>query len=162
MGGNERGMTLTEVTIVGVIAVLVMLTLTSFYFNSQRTWIESSTKAVAQREGTLIVEHLARHVRESGSYAITPGADAEHWTLTLYPAGSTSQSKQFVWYESDGLVHELDGPTLEDKGPIGTSQVERFLLAGPDPGMVELTALELLSVSGEPIHLSSRFALYNR
>jgi len=159
---DEKGLTLTEVTLVGVIAVLVVLALTSFYFNSQRTWIESSTKAVAQREGTLIAEHLAQHVRAAGSYGVTEGPDSLHQTLTLWLAGSTEQYKQFTWYAGDGMVHELDGPLLDDRGPISSARVERFQLTPIHPGLLELTALELSSVNGERVRLSSRFALYNR
>jgi hypothetical protein len=153
-------LTLTEVTIVGVIAVLVMLTLTSFYFNSQRTWIEGSTKAVAQREATLVVEHLAQHIRQSWAYDIN-SSDPLHHTLTLWEANSPNQFKQFTWRSSDELVHELNGPSLEDQGPISTSKVERFQFAGIDSNLVALTALELESAGGDSVLMSSTFRLYN-
>ena len=41
---SERGLTLVELAIVGALATLVMLGLTGFYLNSQRLWIEASTK----------------------------------------------------------------------------------------------------------------------
>lgn len=158
---DQQGLTLTEVTIVGVIAVLVMLTLTSFYFNSQRTWIDGSTKAVAQREATLVIDHLAQHIRESGAYSIDSTSDPLHHTLTLWKANSTEQFKQFTWRSSDELVHELNGPSLADQGPISTSRVERFQFAGIDSNLVSLTALELESASGDSVLISSTFRLYN-
>lgn len=161
MRPNERGLTLTEVTIVGVIAVLVMLTLTSFYFNSQRTWIESSTKAVAQREATLIVEHLSEHLQGANSYNVDATGDSLHHTITMWDA-EANQTRQFVWRSSDGRVHELEGPDLNDLGPISTSRVERFQFAGVNSSLVELRALELVSADGDTVHMSSRFKLYNR
>ena len=38
---DERGLTLTEVAIVGVIGVLVLLGLGGFYLNSQATWLDA-------------------------------------------------------------------------------------------------------------------------
>ena len=39
---SQRGLTLTEVTVVTVLASIVMLGIVSFYVNSQGTWMDAS------------------------------------------------------------------------------------------------------------------------
>jgi Tfp pilus assembly protein PilW len=156
---SERGLTLTEVVIVGVLAILVMLSLSGFYINSQSTWLEGSSQAVTQRDATLVVEHLADRVHEAASASFSPGT-GQHHTLTLFDHDGV-QTYQFAIDPSDSLLHEYATATLDDKGPIVTSIVNRFQVQ-TGGALVDLTMLDLRSANEDTVKISSRFALYNR
>ena len=55
---SERGLTLTELTIVGVLACLVMLGLVGFYMSSQGVWMDASAQAITQREATSVIDEI--------------------------------------------------------------------------------------------------------
>ena len=78
---SERGLTLTELVVVGVLATLVMLALTGFYFNSQRTWLEGSSQALTQREATLALEHLADDAQSFQTKINFHAVPPFYWTM---------------------------------------------------------------------------------
>ena len=155
---SERGLTLTELTVVGMLATIVMLGLTGFYFNSQRLWLDSSTKAMAQRDATLLLEAITHETHEAGIAVVTT-ADSLHNDLALFDSGSTLLG-QFRWDASDSLIHRWS--PSEDLGPVADSRVLRFQLTTVDSSLVELRLLELLSADGDTIRLASKLALLGR
>ena len=152
---GERGLTLTELTIVGVLATIVMLALTTFYFNSQQVWIAGSTQALAQRDGTLLVEELRRRVHEA-QVASVDTTDAAHHQLSLMYAGPTPPV-DFRWDSSDQRVHLLVNGI--DKGPVVDTPVSRMQFTTQGAAMVDLTLLELRTANGDSVRTASRFAL---
>jgi hypothetical protein len=157
-------MTLTELAIVGTLAVLVMLALTGFYYNSQKVWAEASTQAMAQRDATLIVDVLGRRVR-AGSEAVVTDVDGPlHHRVEVFepgPGGVPESIGSIGWSSDDHRVHDYaaDG---SDRGPIADSRVLQFRFTTLDTTLVELTCLELLSAEGDTVRTASRFALLNR
>ncbi len=153
---SERGLTLTELTVVGLLATVVMLGLMGFYFNSQSTWLDGSTQAQTQRELTLVVEHMSEMIRSASQAIVVPPGDS---IVVLYGHGG-EETCRFWWDTSDSLVYWAD--STGDHGPILTSKVERFQLRTIDTTLVELTLLQARTARGQLVRTSSSFALYNR
>ena len=154
---NERGLTLTELTVVGVLATMVMAGLTAFYIGSQAMWIGGSTQALAQRDATLLVDAMSRKVHEAKLATVTP-TDANHDQLSLSYADS--HSVDFLWKASDQRVHLL--VNAEDRGPVGDTPVPFFRLTTIDSSMVELSLAQLRTANGDTVNISSRFTLLGR
>lgn len=153
--GNCRGITLVEVTMVGILAALVMLALSSFYINSQGAWIDASAQAVTQRDGTLILQVMADSIHGAATAKVTTSPP----TLHLYSyADPVNETCQFRLEPSDQLVH-LKNPTFD--GPIARSLVTRFEVTA-DTAMVHVDTLELLTSANKPVVLSGSAVLYNR
>src|SRR5438309_3642608 len=115
-GTGERGLTLTELVIVGLLATMVMMALTAFYINSQRVWVDGSTQALAQRDGSLLVEALRGRVHEAQQAGlIWTDADHDELWLQYFPGDSTVY---FRWGPADRRVHLwVNGPVngLQDR-----------------------------------------------
>ncbi len=155
---DERGLTLTEVAIVGVIGVLVLLGLGGFYLNSQATWLDASSQSVTQREATLVLEAIADSVRTGASAIATPLPDADHGQLELYRVDGTS-SWGFWWDPTDSLVHNGPDPA-DDRGALLESPVERFRVEYSHP-LVRVSLL-LRSPTGSRIEMATTTLLRNR
>jgi Tfp pilus assembly protein PilV len=154
VGLNERGLTLIEVTIVGVLAAIVMLALTGFYINSQGTWMDASSQAVTQREGSLILATIADSVHASASATVVSQ------TLVLQDTSGTERCR--FWLEpGDSLIHSGSGDPSVDHGPMVRSVAVRFDVA-QDTSIVRVNALSLRTASGRIITLSGGAAFYNR
>lgn len=152
---DEQGVTLTELTVVTVLAVVVMLGLTGFYLTSQFTWIDGSARAVSQREGTFAIETIRDSARTAYAYDLLGNQ------LSLFKVGETNTAFYvFRWDPSTSDSILLAGPPGAERKLID-SRVRRFDLSFVDSGMVELTALELVSATGQPVTFHSRFALLN-
>lgn len=157
--GRERGMTLLEVTVVLALASLVTLGILVFYLNAQSTWIDSSTQAMTQREATLALEDLTRHVSAASSAEVFDSPDSLHQMLVLRDA-SLTEIYRYWWDEGDSLLHQAAASdTLANLGTL-TSKVCRFQVSA-DASLVYLRALELLSAAGDTVRISSAIALYN-
>ncbi|MCC6348247.1 MAG: hypothetical protein IT347_01480 [Candidatus Eisenbacteria bacterium] len=163
---DERGLTLTEVTIVAAIGVLVLLGLGGFYLNSQSTWLDASSQSITQREGTLITQAIADSVRESGGASAPAVPDAEHAQVHLFRFNQASGTLEttafwcFWWDPADSLVHQGPDPATDDRGPLSTSRVERFRVVA-DNSLVQV-ALRLRSATGEPVEVSTSAMMRNR
>lgn len=155
----QRGLTLVEVVVVGVLATIVMLALTGFYINSQGAWIEASSQALTQREVSFVLDTIADSVHTANTAdASTPGS------LILYdyglPPGSPPTPKCTFWVNpADSLLHESQGGV--DRGPLATSVVTRFDVTS-DPTMVRILALEMRSANGRRIRMSTAAVFYNK
>jgi hypothetical protein len=153
--------------VVIVLSGVVTIGLLGFYLNSQATWIDGSSQALTQREGTLLVETIADKTHGAVSFW-TDKVSASYPTccfVSLYD-NSTKEIGRFAWDPSDSLVHYfgLDaGGNLVPRGPITTSIVEQFQLADDVvPGRVlHLTKLRLRSTDGSRINMTSMFSLQN-
>jgi Tfp pilus assembly protein PilW len=159
----ERGVTLTELAIVLVLAGLVMLGISAFYFNSQEVWMQGSAQAIAQREASFAIERV-RDVAHAASSALadSSGGDPDHIRLVLTDADLT----QHVFWCDDvsKQLHESvtpDGGPQTDLGPIASSRVARFL-ASTSPEMVTNLSVELISAEGQTVSVSSAAALLNK
>lgn len=159
MSLSERGLTLTEVTVVAVLATIVMLGIVGFYVSSQGVWMDASAKAITQREATTVMETITRRVHESGFAQVLASSQ-----LTLFDRGG-NQTHVFWWNVgqsgADSLIHE--GPTTsQDRGPVASSLCERFqCVAGNVPGMVDVELI-LRSAQGERIQMATRLVMVNR
>jgi hypothetical protein len=156
-GLNERGLTLTELTVVTVLASVVMLGFTGFYLSSQFTWIDGSAKAMSQREGTFLLDTM----RDSTHTAYWYDADPVAHQLSLYKIGESNAFYVFRWDPGRSDSAMLAGPPGAEKR-ILESRVRRFDIAFIDSSVVELSALELVSATGQTAVFRTRFALLNR
>ncbi len=157
---NERGLTLTEVTIVAAIGLLVLLGLGGFYLNSQATWLDASSQSITQREATLIAQAVTDRARGSGTAIATPVPDAEHGQVALYLHGTSTPDWCYWWDPADSLVHHGPDPANDDRGALGSSKVERFRLDA-DASLVRV-ALRLRSATGQQVEVSSSAMMRNR
>jgi prepilin-type N-terminal cleavage/methylation domain-containing protein len=154
----EQGFTLIEVSIVTALAALVVMGLLTFYMNSQATWIAGSTQAMAQRDGTLLVETLSDSVRAAYSGEVYDSPDSLHQGLILRNAGG-DETWRFWWDATDSLVHW--GPGFNrDLGPVVASRVTRIQLAAY-PRLVEIRLAELRSGDGQLVRTASAAAFRN-
>ncbi len=159
---NQRGLTLTELTVVMIIAGLVTIGLVTFYINSQATWVDGSTQAFTQREGTVLVEEISRQTHLSVDAVVTDLPDASHQTLSLIDA--LNNVHQYTWNPADSLVHEIvtpDGGSPEDKGALITSKVRR-LQFGTAGSIVYVHGVELITPNAQLVEIRSAAAMYNR
>jgi hypothetical protein len=157
----ERGMTLTEVTIVFVLASLVMTGLITFYLNAQAIWMDGSAQAISQREATLVIEAISAHARLADSSVVTPGAPYVRIDLRMpdaYPVSSYS-----YWVDSDNRMHEsfVSGGVTTDRGAMLMSEVMCFS-AHAEPGLLHVDSLRVKSASGSQITLATAAAFQNR
>jgi len=163
---DERGLTLTEVTIVAAIGLLVLLGLGGFYLNSQATWLDASSQSITQREATLIAQAIADSVRSSGGASAHAVPDVERGQIHLYrydPATGTLETTAFWcfwWSPADSLVHHGPDPANGDRGALGTSKVERFRVVAD--GALAQVALRLRSATGQQVELATTALMRNR
>ena len=155
-------MTLVEVAIVGVLALVVVLALTGFYINSQGTWIDASSQAVAQREATFRMETMADCVHASASSDV-----ATAHTLILFepppPNGTGTEKCRFSWNLVDSLIHKGTGNPSVDGGPMGQSKVVAFdVTENSSHTMVRILKLQVRSANGRLITMSTNAAFFNQ
>lgn len=162
---SARGFTLVEMTVVVVLAGVVTLGLLGFYLNSQATWMDASSQALAQRDATSIVEAITSRARDAAAVIVTPAAPDT--ILTFYkqdpsPPNSLIEPYSFWWSNADSLVHQGVGTGNQDDGPVAPSLVERFHFE-MDPALpiLHLRMLEVRSTQGEHVQVSTSFTLYN-
>ncbi len=160
---SERGLSLTELAIVGALATLVMIGLVGFYFNSQATWVDGSTQAQTQREATLLTEVMADSIRNSAKAIVTDSPDSLHSMLHLYAYGQPTEKYLFWWNAVDSTIHSGTSPDAAgDHGPVISSKVDRFQVLTVDTTIVELRSLQARTADGRVVQTATRFALYNR
>jgi len=155
---RDRGFTLVEAMIVMVLAGVVTLGLMTFYFTSQATWLDASSKALAQRDATMIIQVMGSEVREAASASLSDCSGR----LVLYrDPGGTQPYRTFFLNPVDSLVHK--GIACgSDEGPIVSSLVEEFSMTiSGSPPVLKLTRLRVRSATGERVEMSSSFAMYN-
>jgi len=157
---SERGLTLTEVTIVAAIGLLVLLGLGGFYLNSQATWLDASSKTITQREATMVAEAIADSVRCAASATAIPIPDVEHGQVALFRRGDVTPYWYYWWDGADSLIHQGTNPATGDLGAMHASKAERFRVVLNDSALVEV-ALRLRSATGQPVEQITSSMLRN-
>ena len=157
---DQRGLTLTEVTVVAVLGLLVMFGLIGFYLQSQATWLDASVQTISQREATMMVRTIADSTRICGSVIVSPSPDATHSMVSLVRQGAGTAHYLYWWDSSDSLVHQGTDTGAGDRGAMGRSKVERFVVTSL--GDMVTVELRLRSQQGQRIDASSGAALVNR
>lgn len=160
---RTRGFTLTEVTVVIVLAAVVMTGLSVFYFNSQATWIDGSSQAITQREATLVLHEIANRSR-GAAWALAAGNP--NATLTLGPGNPVTDPRRwvFAWAAGDSLLHESyvdSAGTTHDLGAMLQSRVATFAVVA-DSGTVRVDSLVLFTPQGTRIVLGANTTMINR
>ena len=157
---NERGLTLTELAIVGAMGLLVMTAIMGFYMNCQTIWTDASSKSNTQREATGLMEHISEQVHRSARAVVTEEGDITHCRVQLFNQGEVTPWYSFWW--ADSMIHESGAGG--DSSTNVTSVVERFQMVPclNCDELVELTDLQLRSAEGRRVSLSTKMALYNR
>jgi len=154
----ECGITLTELTIVMVLAALITVGLVTFYLNSQGLWLDASSQALTQRDATLVLERITRQVHQSARAEVAHDPDSLHQALSVYDIAG--RETRFYWDPADSLIHS-SSPDHPKEGPIANSKVDR-LQFDRDGGLVYLRRLSMRSGTGERIEMSSSMTLYNK
>jgi hypothetical protein len=156
----ERGITLTEITIVFVLASLVMTGLLTFYFNSQAVWVDGSAQAITQREATLILDAISAKARRA------TGAVVTGTQIDLQLPGPVPDSTYSFWLVTDAGGHRhmhqgyrsLTPPV--DRGQMVLSEIMAFV-AHPDTALLHIDSLRVRSASGSQVTLSTAAAFEN-
>jgi hypothetical protein len=152
-------MTLIEVTIVMALSALVVLGLIGFYASSQAIWTRDSSRAIAQRDATLLIEKLSEEAHRAAHVTVADSPDSLHQSLQFYDVGMT-QGARFWWSESDARVHY--GPTpSQDDGPVVGSMVARFQVDTFTCG-VQVRLLSVRATENDVVNLTGAAALLNR
>jgi Tfp pilus assembly protein PilW len=159
---TERGITLTELTIVMVLAALVTVGIVTFYLNSQSLWLDASTQAMTQRDATLVLEAITADARPAAGAIVLADPDTLHQTLVLYEdPGKTVERSRFAWNAEDSLIHYFSGPATTARGPLASSKVLRFQLETNDT-LVTVRELWMYSSTGQPVEIASTVVMNNR
>jgi hypothetical protein len=162
MRPGARGLTFVELTVVMAIASVVTIGLVSFYLNSQTIWMEGSTQALAQREGTLLLDEMTRRARHANFVDVQPDPDSLHHRVVFVHPGGTMYA--YYWDPSDSLVHsgykEPAGEFVE-LGAIVSYPTTVFRLAKEDY-FFEMRELSVLLPNGNVVTSTGAAALYNR
>jgi prepilin-type N-terminal cleavage/methylation domain-containing protein len=156
----ERGLTLTELMVVIVLASVLMTGLVVFYLNAQTIWLDTSAQAITQRELSLAVRTIARHARVAKTATFFGGQ------LELRPAVANADSNLYFWLNpDDSTLHAgyLDNTDVaqQDLGPVIQSKVTVFGVQA-NTYMVQIDSLRALTAQNQPITISSSVALMNR
>lgn len=155
---SEKGLTMTELAVVGVLATIVMLGLVGFYLNSQQTWMDSSAQAITQRETTTLIEIISDQVHAANSAQVVRGGSRIQ--LELYDQNAALVHA--FWWDSlstDRLVHEGPAPDQDQGSPV-TSICRQFLCTRSD-SLVDLD-LTLQSAEGVHVRMATRVTFFNR
>ncbi len=158
---DTRGLTLTEVMVVLVLATMVMSGLVGFYLNSQSVWFSGSSKVIAQREVSLVLQGISDRARPDSLAIASSFPDADHAMLQLIPYGKLpGDSTYYYWWSAaDSLIHEgYRSPAIVDRGPMLRSKVERFQV-NVSGQMVNITSLRVHTTQGDRVDLATSVAL---
>jgi Tfp pilus assembly protein PilW len=154
---DARGLTLTEVTVVMVLASLVMFGLVGFYMASQTTWLDASAQALTQREATAIVASVTERAHQAGSAIVTDTGAIRR--IDFYTAGSVTPFWSIWWDVAAQRVFEGPYPTPYP-GATGNSTVVAFTAAATSK-LVDV-AVTLRSPQNQVVEVGTRAALNNR
>src|SRR5437016_14420847 len=111
---DARGITLTELTVVMLLAAMVMTGLVTFYLTSQQMWLDGAPQALTQRDATLLLERMTAETHQSAHAEVRSNPDSAHQTLILRDADDRERCR-FLWEATDGLVHYQRTDSLHDE-----------------------------------------------
>ena len=155
---GERGVTLTELTVVIVLASVVALGLVMFYLNSQASWLDASAQAITQREATLLIEHIDGHARQAASATVSNSPNGTHQMVILNDNASNELCR-YYWNSADSLVHWGDAGN-NDRGPLESSKVTTLTFS-KTATRFSMTQLQIRTARLQTLTFASTFALYN-
>lgn len=155
---DERGLTLTEVTIVAAIGMLVLMTMGGFYLTSQATWLDASAQAITQREVTMVTQAIVDSVRVAAAVTVNQSPDTTHWQLGLARKGNLTHY-YFWWDENDSLLHAGSSPGASDDHAMIRSPVERFIVE-QDGNMIRVR-LQARASTGKRVEFSGTARMRN-
>jgi len=154
----ERGLTLTEVTVVMILGTLIMAGLVGFYLSSQGLWLDGSTQAITQREASLVASAIRDSVRKYGAAEVLSVPDSLHQQLGLKKNKNDVTPYYYFWWDpTDSLVHagaSVGGP---GSGPIGLSRATRLQFSASERAV--RMDLRLVSAQGSRVDMSA-FAVF--
>lgn len=156
---DERGLTLTEVTIVAVIGMLVLMAMGGFYLNSQATWLDASAQSITQREVTMVTQAIVDSVRTAHAATVTWSPNVDHWNLTLAKQGSLTPFYTFYWNESDSLVHGATTPGASDDHAMMQSIAELFTVS--QNGSMVRVSLRARATTGQRVQFGGSARMRN-
>lgn len=114
-------MTITEVVIAGIVAVLIAFAAVSMYIGSMDTWDQAGARLALQRDADRVVEDILRDVR-SGS-RVTVGNGGTSVTVTLITLLGTSTV----------ATYQLSGTELQDgSGNTLLGSIESLVFSSAD------------------------------
>jgi prepilin-type N-terminal cleavage/methylation domain-containing protein len=158
---GERGLTLTEVTVTMVLAAIVMTGLVGFYLSSQATWLDGSLQAITQREATLVIETIRRRVQTANQAVSAPVDGGAHWELVIVQKPG-DPGYYYWWSAADSLIHEGFRDQGDDRGPMLSSKVDRFVVSTSNNfQLVRIVSLQVRTPNGHDVTLSSSIRLAN-
>jgi prepilin-type N-terminal cleavage/methylation domain-containing protein len=149
---RQAGVTLVEMMVVIILASIVILGMTTFYFNAQTVWLDGSSQAITQREATLVVQTMRDSLHRAAD-AIVDQPDQ------LVLVDENDNPFYAFWVGSDSLLH--GGPAIDNGAALIRSRVSRFEVMDLD-SLVQLTVLQLQTGTGQTVQTSSRFGMLNR
>jgi len=154
----ERGLTLTEVTVVMILGTLIMAGLVGFYLSSQGLWLDGSTQAITQREASLVASAIRDSVRKYGAAEVLSVPDSLHQQLGLKKAKDDVTPYYYFWWDpTDSLVHAGTSVGGPGSGPIGLSRATRLQFSASERAV--RMDLRLLSAQGSRVDMSA-FAVF--
>ena len=142
---DSRGFTLTEVTVVIVLAGVVTSGWWASISTLQAMWMDASTQALAQRDATSILEYMRQHGhgRRAPCGCVQPQGDI------LRSTGATRGAGQLRLNATDSLVYHGIGRDDTPDGPVAPTVVEEFAVTvDPTYGLVSVDTLRVRSTSG--------------
>jgi hypothetical protein len=155
---RERGLTLTEVTVVMILGTMITAGLVGFYLSSQGLWLDGSTQAITQREASLVAAAIRDSVRKSGMALVSLSPDSLHHQLELFKRiDDPAPFYCFWWNASDSLIYSGTSVGAAGAGPMGVSRAERFQLIASSKAVH--MDLRLHSASGGSVDMSA-FAVF--
>lgn len=159
---GSEGFTLVEVMVVMILAGVVTVALLGFYLNSQATWLDASSKALAQREATTLLESIGARADSAGSARVSAVGPDTLIELFHSPNASGIPYYGFAWRAADRRVHQGPGSCFPDRGAVIASSVEQFsVVYNVGLGMLDVLSLRVRSASGDTIAMRSSFTLHN-
>ncbi len=149
--GARRGLTMIELMVACLIAVIVVLALGRIVLANKRGFDWNMDKTVLQQNVTEALESMARSVRASRSIVVTSPAAFSTYDET----GALTHT--FVRTVQDGR-----GTLLRDGAPLTARVCPTFTVTPDDDTTSVLMQLELADNSGNNVALVTRAAVRSR
>lgn len=153
---RERGLTLTEITIVFVLAAVLMTGLVAFYLNSQAVWLDGSSQAITQREATLVLDAIRARARGAAKVQVGGANDQLDLLNRFQPPEST-----YSFWLADSALHEGYKLLGQDLSPMTQSKVTAFVVAAQDSELAMVRDLSLMSAQGRVVRVRTSVRLVN-
>jgi hypothetical protein len=144
-----------------------VLSLSGFYLNAQSMWLDSSIQAVTQRDASMFVGEMERVIAQAGRVEIDGSRPGHLALFRVDPnTGTMAQTAAIDWDPGDPhatITTGMDATTRTTVWPAtGTLRALKFSATSSDPRLVSLDSLWIDTAAGEPVFLSTSFALYNK